>query len=143
MPIRADWLSRAAYSGMFFFGVVMAVLGAVLPSLTEKVKLDLGQTGNLFLAMNFAMLASGLVVGPFMDRFGKQPVLIAGPVFVAAALALIAGVASYVTLLVSVILLGLGGGALNSGANTLRARKVRRSICLASSSVSARCFCRL
>jgi FHS family glucose/mannose:H+ symporter-like MFS transporter len=119
MPVRADWLSRAAYSGMFFFGVVMAVLGAVLPSLTEKVKLDLGQTGNLFLAMNFAMLASGLVVGPFMDRFGKQPVLIAGPVIVAAALALIAGVASYVTLLVSVILLGLGGGALNSGANTL------------------------
>jgi fucose permease len=119
MPVRADWLSRAAYSGMFFFGVVMAVLGAVLPSLTEKVKLDLGQTGNLFLAMNFAMLASGLAVGPFMDRFGKQPVLIAGPVFVAAALTLIAGVASYVTLLVSVILLGLGGGALNSGANTL------------------------
>jgi fucose permease len=119
MPVRADWLSRAAYSGMFFFGVVMAVLGAVLPSLTEKVKLDLGQTGNLFLAMNFAMLASGLAVGPFMDRFGKQPVLIAGPVFVAAALTLIAGVASYVTLLVSVFLLGLGGGALNSGANTL------------------------
>ena len=119
MRVRIDWLSRAAYGGMFFFGVVMAVLGAVLPLLTQRVYLDLSQTGNLFLAMNFAMLASGLAAGPFMDRFGKKPVLIAGPVFVAAALALIAGVASYAALLVSVVLLGLGGGALNSGTNTL------------------------
>jgi len=119
MPVRVDWLSRAAYSGMFFFGVVMAVLGAVLPLITGSVKLDLGQTGNLFLAMNFAMLASGLVVGPFMDRFGKKPLLIAGPFLVAAALAVMAGVTSYRTLLVSVVLLGLGGGALNSGTNTL------------------------
>ena len=119
MSFRAGWLTRAAYSGMFFFGVVMAVLGAVLPVLTGQVHLDLRQTGNLFLAMNFAMLASGLVVGPFMDRFGKKLVLIAGPVFVAAALALIAGVTSYPTLITSVVLLGLGGGALNSATNTL------------------------
>lgn len=117
--VRTEWLSRAASSGMFFFGVVMAVLGAVLPLLTEHVKLDLGQAGNLFLAMNFAMLASMLGVGPFMDRFGKKLVLVAAPVFVAAALALIAGAENYAMLITSVVLLGLGGGALNGGTNTL------------------------
>jgi len=119
MPVRVAWLSRAAYSGMFFFGVVMAVLGAALPVLAGRVSLDLSQTGNLFLAMNLAMLTSGLVVGPFMDRFGKKPVLIAGPLFVAAAMVLMATAATYRTLLTSVALLGLGGGALNSGTNTL------------------------
>src|SRR5258708_39523142 len=111
MPVRVDWLSRAAYSGMFFFGVVMAVLGAVLPLLTGSVKLDLGQTGNLFLAMNFAMLASGLVVGPFMDRFGKKPLLIAGPFLVAAALAVMAGATHYRPPLVRGVRVGAGGAA--------------------------------
>ncbi|HVP47426.1 MAG TPA: MFS transporter, partial [Bryobacteraceae bacterium] len=119
MPVRVDWLSRAAYSGMFFFGVVMAVLGAALPLLAGRVSFDLSQTGNLFLAMNLAMLTSGLVVGPFMDRFGKKPVLVAGPLFVAAALLVMATAATYRALVTSVVLLGLGGGALNSGANTL------------------------
>lgn len=119
MPVRVDWLSRAASSGMFFFGVVMAVLGAALPLLAGRVSLDLGQTGNLFLAMNLAMLTSGLAVGPFMDRFGKKPVLVAGPLFVAAALVVMATAVNYRALVTSVVLLGLGGGALNSGTNTL------------------------
>jgi FHS family glucose/mannose:H+ symporter-like MFS transporter len=119
MPVRVAWLSRAAYSGMFFFGVVMAVLGAVLPLLTGQVHLELSQTGNLFLAMNFAMLVSMLGLGPFMDRFGKKAVLVGGPVFVTVALALIATAASYATIIASVVLLGLGGGALNGGTNTL------------------------
>jgi len=119
MPVRVDWLSRAAYSGMFFFGVAMAVLGAALPLLTAQAHLDLSQTGNLFLAMNFAMLVSMVSLGAFMDRFGAKPVLAAGPVFVAASLALMATAAGFTTLLASVVLLGLGGGALNGGTNTL------------------------
>jgi fucose permease len=119
MALRVDWLRRAAYSGMFFFGVVMAVLGAVLPLVAGQVHFDLSQAGNLFLAMNLAMLVSGLVVGPLMDRYGKKLVLIAGPLFVALALGLMATAATYRTLVASVSLLGLGGGALNSGTNTL------------------------
>ena len=119
MSVRPDWLTRAAYSGMFFFGVVMAVLGAVLPLLTGQVHLELRQAGNLFFAMNFAMLASMLSLGPFMDRFGKKAVLVGGPLFVAAALALMAAAASYATMIASVVLLGLGGGALTGGTNTL------------------------
>ena len=119
MPVRTEWLSRAAYSGMFFFGVVMAVLGAVLPVLGGRVHLELSQTGNLFLAMNFAMLISMLGLGPFMDRFGKRWVLVGGPLLVGTALALMAGAAGYPTLVASAILLGLGGGALNGGTNTL------------------------
>lgn len=119
MPQRTAWLTRTAYGGMFFFGVVMAVLGAVLPLLASQVHLELAQAGDLFLFMNFAMLVSMLGAGPFMDRFGKKPVLVAGPVLVALALALIARATAYPALVTSVILLGLGGGALNGGTNTL------------------------
>ncbi|HSB15341.1 MAG TPA: MFS transporter [Bryobacteraceae bacterium] len=117
--VSIPWLSAAAWAGMFFFGVVMAMLGTVLPVLSERLRFDLARAGGLFLAMNFAMLATTLVLGPLIDRFGKKPVLVAGSLAVSAALVLIAAAASYETLRAAVFLLGAGGGALNGGTNTL------------------------
>lgn len=117
--IHRGWLSGAAYAGMFIAGIVMALLGAVLPVLAERLRFDLGQAGNLFLGMNFAMLASMLALGPMMDRFGIKLALAAGALFVAAALVRIASAESYGAVMAGVFLLGLGGGALNGGTNTL------------------------
>lgn len=119
MMIRKRWLSGVTYAGMFVFGIVMALLGAILPLLSERIRFDLGQVGNLFLTMNSAMLASTLGLGPLMDRFGKKPVLVAGSLFVGLALLIIASASSYRTLLAGVLLLGVGGGALNGATNTL------------------------
>ena len=41
---------------MFTFGIVMALVGAVVPMLTTALPLTLADVGTLFLAMNFAML---------------------------------------------------------------------------------------
>jgi fucose permease len=112
-------LSAAAYAGMFVFGIVMALLGAILPLISSKIGIGLGGAGGLFFAMNLAMLVTMLSLGPLMDRFGKKPALVAGPFLVAAALALFAGAASYRPLAVASALMGIGGGALNGGTNTL------------------------
>jgi len=112
-------LSAAAYAGMFGFGVVMALLGAVLPLVFTRIGFDLAGAGNLFLAMNGCMLLTMLALGPLMDRFGKKPPMVAGPVLVAAALAIIARASGYPELLLAVCLLGVGGGALNGATNTL------------------------
>lgn len=112
-------LTAAADAAMFVFGIVMALLGAVLPTLSQHIHFDLARTGNLFLAMNCAMLASQLLLGPLMDSFGEKLPLIAGPLLVALALWVIAGADSYRLLAGSLAVLGFGGGALNSAANTL------------------------
>jgi FHS family glucose/mannose:H+ symporter-like MFS transporter len=117
--IRAGWLSGAAYAGMFGFGIVMALLGAILPLISERVHFDLAHAGNLFLAMNGAMLATTLALGPALDRFGMKPAMVVAPVFVAASLALITAAGTFPALLTAVILLGIGGGALNQATNTL------------------------
>lgn len=104
---------------MFVFGIVMALLGAILPVVSDRIRFDLTLAGVLFLAMNFAMLVSMLGLGPLMDRFGKKPALVAGSLLVAAALALIAGAPSYRVLAAGILLLGAGGGALNGATNTL------------------------
>jgi len=117
--IRAGWLSIAAYTGMFGFGIVMALLGAILPLISQRLQFGLAQAGNLFLAMNGAMLVTTLALGPLLDRFGMKPAFIAGPLFVAGAVSLIAGVETFDGLIAAVVLLGIGGAALNQATNTL------------------------
>ena len=112
-------LSGAAYAGMFVFGIVMAVLGAMLPVLGMHLQLAPPDIGKLFVVMNGAMLAASLVLGLAMDRFGMKPPLALGPLLVAAALGLMVRATAFLALLPSVFLLGIGGAALNGAANTL------------------------
>jgi len=119
LKLRARWLSGAAFAGMFGFGIVMALLGALLPLLAARLHFDLAQAGDLFLVMNAAMLVTTLTVGPLSDRFGHKPPLLIAPLFVAAALVLVAEAGTFSGLMTAVVLLGIGGGALNQVTNTL------------------------
>jgi fucose permease len=74
-------LSGAAYAGMFVFGIVMALLGAILPALAGRLAFQVADIGRLFLVMNGAMLAVSLVLGLAMDRFGMKPPLAVGAFF--------------------------------------------------------------
>ncbi|MBZ5554343.1 MAG: MFS transporter [Acidobacteriia bacterium] len=117
--VRKNWLIIGSNAAMFVYGVVLALLGSILPLMGERIHLDLAQAGNLFLGMNFAMLVSMVGLGVLMDWMGKKPILIAGSLVVALSLLLINRASSYTAVLVGVVLLGIGGGALNGAANTL------------------------
>ena len=117
--VHTRWLTISAYSGMFGFGIVMALLGAILPLISQRLQFDPAHAGGLFLAMNGAMLVTTLALGPLLDRFGLRPALGIAPLFVAAALVLIAGTDSFNGLVAAVVSLGIGGGALNQTTNTL------------------------
>ena len=116
---NSRWLSIAAYAGMFGFGIVMAILGAILPVIAGRMHINLAHAGDLFLVMNAAMLAATLVTGPLLDRFGHKWPLISGACLVAFALWLIAKADAFAGVRVAVIVLGLGGGVLNQTTNTL------------------------
>jgi FHS family glucose/mannose:H+ symporter-like MFS transporter len=116
---RTGLLTASACSGMFVFGIVMALLGAILPSLAGRLRFTVQDIGSLFLVMNFAMLVCSLALGVAMDRFGMKPPLALGPFLVAGALVLIARAGAFADLLPAVALLGIGGGALNGATNTL------------------------
>jgi len=104
---------------MFVFGIVMAILGAILPSLFERIGFGAGAAGNLFLTMNFAMLLATLFFGPVVDRFGFRSILAVSAFLVAAAFLLLSRAATYSVVLAAAVVLGLGGGALNGGTNAL------------------------
>lgn len=112
-------LDAVAAAAMFVFGVVVALLGAVMPILSERLSIGLGEVATLFLVMNGAMLAASVLVGPSMDRFGMKGPLALGVLLAGASLAAVAVAPGFGALLGAVACLGFGGGVINAGANTL------------------------
>jgi hypothetical protein len=73
---RLALLSGASYAAIFVFGIVMALLGAILPSLASRLRFGPSDIGALFLVMNAAN--AGVQPGP---RAGDGPLRHeAGPV---------------------------------------------------------------
>lgn len=105
--------------GMLTFGIVLTVLGAVLPSVIERFGIDKAQAGSLFLLMTFAILAASLVFGPAVDRYGYKGMLLLATALIAAGLEGIAFAGSMGTLRVAIALIGFGGGIVNGGTNAL------------------------
>lgn len=119
-PARMDaGLHGVSWAAMFVFGIVLALLGAVLPSLSRSIGIDLSQIGTLFLVMNAAMMAASLAVGIVVDRAGLKAPMVAGGLLVAIGIWMVARADGVGALRVAVACLGFGGGVLNGAANTL------------------------
>jgi fucose permease len=112
-------LDGVAFSGIFVFGIVMALLGAVMPVVSERLALGLDDVGTLFLVTNGGMLVASLLAGPAADRVGMKAPLAVGAMLVAVALVGISRAAGLSSLFPAVACLGAGGGALNATTNTL------------------------
>jgi fucose permease len=114
-----DPLTWACSSGLFVFGIAMAILGAILPILFERVEIDPSQAGSLFLLLNLGALIVTVGGGPAFDRFGFKIQLTACSLLTAVALFWLAQSESYESLASASFILGLGGGGLNIGTNAL------------------------
>ncbi len=111
----------AASAGMFVFGIVLALLGVLfgLPEMRARLQVDLAQQGDLFLLLYFGVLVTSLLAGPLIDRMGNRLVLLVSALLATAALGEFAVAQSFAAAAVSAVLLGLGGGGLNTAANVL------------------------
>ncbi len=110
-------LTWASYSGMFVFGIDLAILGALLPSLFREMHLEPSQAGSLFVFLNGGALVVTMLSGPAFDRFGFKLLLLVASILDALSLLGIAHAQTFSTLAFCSFLLGLGGGGLNSGTN--------------------------
>ncbi len=112
-------LTVSIFAGAFAFGIVMSSLGSLLPALFQTIGFDKADAGGLFFFMNLGMLASSLLFGPVCDRFGFRATLLVSSLLVAAAFSSLSAAAGYGVVLLGLIVMGFGGGALNGGTNAL------------------------
>lgn len=109
----------AAFLAMLVFGIVMAVLGSVLPSVIAKFDISMVNAGSLFLLMSLGMLVGSLLFGPVVDRYGYKGLMVVCATLIFAGIEGIALAPSVAFLKGALILVGFAGGAINGGANAL------------------------
>ncbi len=121
MKIHRKILLAASCAGIFFFGVILALLGTVfgVPGMRERVGISMAQQGDLFLLLYMAVFFSTLLAGPTIDRFGTKQILVWSSWAVAVALVGFSRADNFAGTALSAFLLGLGGGGLNTATNTL------------------------
>jgi MFS transporter, FHS family, glucose/mannose:H+ symporter len=109
----------SACMGVLIFGAVLAMLGAVLPSVIEKFGIGKAGAGSLFLMLSFGILAGSIVFGPVVDRYGYKGLLILSTFLVFASLQGIALSPSVNMLRISLFAAGFAGGSINGSTNAL------------------------
>jgi FHS family glucose/mannose:H+ symporter-like MFS transporter len=114
-------LFLSACAGILVFGIVLAILGTVfgLPAMRARLQITLAQQGTLFLFLYFGIFVASLVVGPLIDHVGNKANLLGSSLIVAFAMILFAEAHSFASASVAAILLGVGGGGLNTCTNVL------------------------
>lgn len=113
------FLFACACLGMLTFGVVLTTLGSLLPSIMTRFSIGKAEAGSLFLLMSFGILASSLMFGPLVDRYGYRVILLAAAIMIALGLEWIAFASSMMALRFAIFLIGFGGGVINGGTNAL------------------------
>src|SRR4051794_37665290 len=109
----------AASLAVFVYGMVASMLGTINPALASRFGLDNVQTSYIALAQGVGLVIASVSVGPLLDRRGKKVGLLLGLALVAAAFLVLANASGYLTMVLSMSVLGLGGGITLTAANAL------------------------
>ena len=109
----------SACIGMLFFGIGLITLGAVVPGLKEKFRLDEISSGTLFSILPFGILAGSLLFGPFCDKYGYKILLALSCFWMFVGFEGIAYSPSHILLKICIFLFGLGGGFINGATSAL------------------------
>lgn len=109
----------AAILAIFVYGMIAAMLGTILPNLSERFHLTPTQNGTIAFLQALGLIIASLGVGPLLDTEGDKVALILGLASIAAVLILLPRSGGYRDILLLLFLLGMGGGIVTTAANAL------------------------
>jgi fucose permease len=99
-------LQAMMVTALLVSGMVAALLGSIKVPLAKRLQIDEARVGGLVSIFGFILIPVIFVAGFLTDHLGKQVVMVAGSVLLAASLALLARATTYRTALIAVLLLG-------------------------------------
>lgn len=112
-------LITSAVLAIFVYGMIAAMLGTILPALSEKFKLTPKQNGNIAMAQAIGLMIGSFFVGPLIDVQGVKVGLLLGLGLIALALVGLRSAGGFGSIAGLLLVLGIGGGAVVVGANGL------------------------
>jgi MFS transporter, FHS family, glucose/mannose:H+ symporter len=115
----AHVLIFAAILAIFVYGMTAAMLGTILPELSDRFRLTPSQNGAIAFAQALGLMIASLGVGPLLDTEGDKIGLILGLACILLALFLLPRAKGYASIIILLFVLGVGGGIVVTGANAL------------------------
>jgi fucose permease len=112
-------LITAAILAIFIYGMIAAMLGTILPDLSDRFHLTPAQNGTIAFAQAVGLMIASIGVGPLLDAQGDKVGILLGLALILVALLLLPRSRGYGSIVVLLFLLGLGGGIADTGANAL------------------------
>lgn len=109
----------AAILAIFVYGMIAAMLGTILPDLSDRFHLTPAQNGTIAFAQAIGLMLASLAVGPLLDTEGDKLGILLGLVCIAVALFGLPRSRGFGSVVVLLFLLGVGGGIVVTGANAL------------------------
>jgi fucose permease len=109
----------AAIVATFIYGMIAAMLGTILPDLSDRFQLTPRQNGIIAFAQALGLIIASLAVGPLLDDEGKKAGLMLGLAFISFALFALPRSSGFRSIVVLLFFLGVGGGIVVTGANAL------------------------
>jgi len=114
-------LILAAVLAIFVYGMIAAMLGTILPDISRRFSLTPKQNGTIAMTQAVGLMIGSLFVGPLIDTQGKKVGLVLGLGLITLALFGLRGVKGFASVAAMMLLLGIGGGVVVTGANALAA----------------------
>ncbi len=112
-------LILAVVLAIFVYGMITAMLGTILPNLSERFQLTPKQNGTIAFAQALGLMLASLGVGPLLDAEGKKVGLVLGLALISAALVALPRSPGYSAIVMLLFTLGVGGGIVITAANAL------------------------
>jgi fucose permease len=109
----------AVSTAFVVYGMLTAMLGTILPDLSERFHLSPRQNGTIASVQALGLILASAAAGPFLDSEGKKIGLVIGLGLIAFALFSLPRSRGYGSILILLFLLGIGGGTVTTAANSL------------------------
>jgi fucose permease len=109
----------AAILATFVYGMIAAMLGTILPDLSDRFQLTPTQNGTIAFSQALGLIIASVGVGPLLDTQGDKAGLILGLALIAIALFWLPRSKGFGHIVFLLFLLGIGGGIVVTGANAL------------------------
>ena len=118
-PVTKGRLIPAAILAILVYGVIAAMLGTLLPQLASRFQLSAAQQGTVALFQAIGLIVASVSVGPLIDNKGKKVGLVLGLLLISIALFALPNATGYESVCGFMLLMGVGGGIVVTGANAL------------------------
>jgi fucose permease len=112
-------LILAAVLSMLVYGMISAMLGTILPELSARFTLTPRQNGTMATTQALGLMVASVGVGPLLDDFGQKIGILLGLAIIAAVLLALPRSGGFRSVAWMLFLLGVGGGTVTTGINSL------------------------